>query len=53
MAEVESLQAKVNELQETLAQANRDVNDCVLRAPFRGRSPEGGTGGGKSSGEGL
>jgi multidrug efflux pump subunit AcrA (membrane-fusion protein) len=36
-AEVASLQAKVDELQESLAQANRDVADCQLRSPFRGQ----------------
>jgi multidrug efflux pump subunit AcrA (membrane-fusion protein) len=36
-AEVASLQAKVDELHESLAQANRDVADCQLRSPFRGQ----------------
>ena len=36
-AEEASLQAKIDELEETLAQAKRDVADCELRSPFRGQ----------------
>jgi multidrug efflux pump subunit AcrA (membrane-fusion protein) len=36
-AEHASLQAKIDELSESLAQAKRDVADCALRSPFRGQ----------------
>ena len=36
-ADVASIEADIQQLNESLAEANRDVDDCVLYAPYRGQ----------------